>query len=183
MSRVYAIAGSRSLPPSAAPLVGRVAAAAAASGASLVVGCCVGADAFAVGAALAGSVAPSSLRVLCAFAPGGAGAGGRSAVGAVSAFAARGGSVSWLAGGPLSVPLPARLARRSAAVVGAASAGVLLFLSPAPVGSGSSLVLRCAASRGLPCFVFGGPPALPVASRPASLGGFPCRLVAPPSLF
>jgi hypothetical protein len=86
---VVALAGSRSLPPGGAPLVAGLARSLVAAGASLVVGCAVGAD-----AAVVAAVPPAALRVLAAFGPGGAGAWAGSAVSAVRAFAAAGGSVS-----------------------------------------------------------------------------------------
>ena len=117
---VVAVAGSRRLPADGAARVAAVARALAAAGHTLAVGCCVGVD-----AVVLSSVTPSALRVFAAFGPGGEGAGLHSAVAAARAVAAQGGAVVWWAGGGPAFPLSARLPRRTAAVVGAASAGQL----------------------------------------------------------
>ena len=142
---VVAVAGSRALPAGGAALVAEAARVLAGSGCSLVVGCCRGAD-----AAVFSSV-PAS-RVLCAFGPAGEGAGPASAVGPVLAFAASGGAVAWWAGGGSSVPLFARLARRTRAVVSCASSGLVLFPS-SPESRGSWLAAELAVARGLPVVV------------------------------
>jgi hypothetical protein len=74
--------------------------------------------------------------------------------------------VRWLAGGPLSLPLRARLARRTAAVVAAASAGLVAFPA-APDAHGTWLAARLALARGLP--VVAVPLGFPVSALP-SLG-------------
>lgn len=145
---VVAVAGSRALPAGGAVVVAEAARLLAGSGCSLAVGCCRGADAAAVSA-----VPVSSVRVLCAFGPAGEGAGPTSSVGPVLAFAASGGEVAWWAGGGASVPLFARLARRTRAVVSSASSGLMLFPS-SPVSRGSWLASELAAARGLPVVVF-----------------------------
>lgn len=153
---VVAVAGSRSLPPQAFALVGAVCRSLVASGRSLVVGCCVGADAAVLGCALAPSgrgVPAARVSCLCAFGPGGVGAGPASAVAAVQAFASAGGSVSWWSGGSVSVPLRARLVARTLAVVAQASAGCVVFFG-SPSSRGSLLAARCAVERGLPLFAF-----------------------------
>jgi hypothetical protein len=144
---VVAVAGSRALPAGGAVLVAEAVQLLAGSGCSLVVGCCRGADAAAVSA-----MPVASARVLCAFGPAGEGAGPASAVGPVLAFAASGGAVAWWAGGGLSVPLFARLARRTRAVVSRASSGLLLFPSSS-VSRGSWLAAELAVARGLPVVV------------------------------
>jgi hypothetical protein len=144
---VVAVAGSRALPAGGAALVAEAARVLAASGCSLVVGCCRGAD-----AAVLSAVPASCVRVLCAFGPAGQGAGSASAVGPVLAFAASGGAVAWWAGGGLSVPLFARLARRTRAVVSSASSGLVLFPS-SPESRGSWLAAELAVARGLPVVV------------------------------
>lgn len=149
---VVAVAGSRALPASASALIVRVVSDLAASGASFVVGCCVGVDA-ALLAAVPGSVPPYLVRCLCAFGAGGVGSGGFSAVGQVSAFAGFGGAVSWWAGGSVAVPLYARLSVRTRAVIASASAGLVVFFS-SPVSRGSLLACHCALARGLPVVVF-----------------------------
>lgn len=144
---VVAVAGSRALPAGGAVLVAEAARLLAGSGCSLVVGCCRGADAAAVSA-----VPVASVRVLCAFGPAGQGAGPASAVAQVLAFAVSGGAVAWWAGGGASVPLFARLARRTRAVVSSASSGLVLFPS-SPVSRGSWLAAELAVARGLPVVV------------------------------
>jgi hypothetical protein len=149
---VVAVSGSRVLPASGSALVVRVASDLAAAGASFVVGCCSGADA-ALLSAVPGSVPPSLVRCLAAFGPVGMGSGPASAVAQVSAFASLGGSVQWWAGGPAQVPLRARLAVRTRAVVNAAGSGLVVFFA-SPCSRGSLLACRCAVSRGLPVVAF-----------------------------
>ncbi|CAK0771319.1 membrane hypothetical protein [Gammaproteobacteria bacterium] len=148
-SGVVAVAGSRSLPSSAAPLVSAVCQSVVRSGRSVVVGCALGADALVLSAGLP----LASVSCLAAFGPGGAGSCPASAVGVVSSFAAAGGSVSWLAGSSLSRPVRARLGARSAAVVAAASVACVVFFS-SPSSRGSSLVVSIAARRSLPVYAF-----------------------------
>lgn len=157
---MWAVAGSRLLPPGGAAVVSF--GLAAVSPPAVAVGCCLGADAVALGC-----LAPSRLSVFAAFGPGGAGAGRWSAVAAVSVCAALGARVSWWAGGGLAVPLPARLAARTRAVVGAASSGLLLFPA-SPASRGSWCAARLAAARGLPVVAFPlgfAPGALPALGR------------------
>ena len=144
---VVAVAGSRALPAGGAVLVAEAAQVLVGSGCSLVVGCCRGAD-----AAVLSAVPVSRVRVLCAFGPVGPGAGPASAVGPVLAFAATGGVVAWWAGGGPAVPVFARLARRTRAVVSCASSGLVLFPS-SPGSRGSWLAAEFAAARGLPVVV------------------------------
>lgn len=145
---MVALAGSRSLCPASQALVGRVAGALARSGRSLVVGCCVGAD-----AAVLGGAPVAAVRVLAAFGPGGAGAGPASAVAAVAAHAAAGGRVSWWSGGPAGVPLSQRLRARTCAVALAGSAGLVAFFD-SPLARGTLLAAQLAASRGLSVLAF-----------------------------
>lgn len=147
-SGVVAVAGSRSLSVSGSAVVARVARELVASGCSLSVGCCVGVDVAALSA-----VPVTALRVFAAFGPGGAGACQWSAVAPVSAVAAQGGSVVWWAGGGCSVPLAARLAARTRAVVSAASSGVVAFFA-SPASRGSALACRFAAGHALPVVAF-----------------------------
>ena len=145
---VVAVAGSRSLPGRGAKLVAEVARDLVASGCSLVVGCCRGADAAAFCA-----VPVARVRVLCAFGAEGEGTGASSAVARVHAFAANGGAVEWWAGGGIAVPLSARLARRTQAVVSRASSGLVLFPSSS-ASRGSWLAARLAVARRLPVLAF-----------------------------
>jgi len=151
VSGVVAFAGSRSLGAAFAPLVGSAVGSVLRSGRSVSVGCCVGADAAVLSALCAAS--PRSGSCFAAFGSGGVGSCALSAVGAVSSFAAAGGSVSWWAGGAASVALPARLSARTGAVVAAASVSAVLFFS-SPASVGSLLAARLAAERGLPVFAF-----------------------------
>lgn len=145
---VVAVAGSRSLPGGGAECISEVARDLVASGCSLVVGCCRGADVAAFSA-----VSVPRVRVLCAFGPAGEGAGASSAVAEVRAFAASGGAVEWWAGGGIAVPLSARLARRTQAVVSRATSGLVLFPS-SPASRGSWLAARLAVARRLPVLAF-----------------------------
>lgn len=156
---VVAVAGSRQLPAGAAAVVAGVAAALAGAGLAVSVGCCVGAD-----AAVLSAVPASALRVFAAFGPvsppwvaarySAPGACSLSAVAEVARALLAGASVSWWAGGGAFVPLAARLAARSGAVVAAASVGAVVFLSGPPgPRSGSWLVARAAAARSLPLVV------------------------------
>jgi len=166
--------GSRSLSRSFARLVSCVVSAVFSAGRSVAVGCASGADALALSAALSALPAPSSspsLRVFAAFGPGGVGsAGAVSAVPLVSRAAAVAGSpghglaspvvVSWWAGGGASVPLRARLAGRSSALVSACAAGgpgsgLVAFVSGGPSASpGSWGAVSLAVAAGLPVVVF-----------------------------
>jgi len=139
-----------------------VVAALVASGQVVHVGCSTGADALVVL-----SFRPSwfpHLRAFCAFAPSGAGACSVSAVQVVQSFAWAGGQVSWLAGGPVSLPLRARLIRRSAAALAGCSAAV--FFQP---GAGSLAVASIAVKAGQPVFAFC---AVPPAAVPGQAGAW-----------
>jgi len=173
-----AFGGSRSLPASFSPLVASVVSAVLASGASVRVGCAVGADALVLSSAVAAGPA-SSVSVFSFFGPGGSGAWSGSAVSAVLAAAAAGASVSWWAGGSPSsgVPFRARLAVRSRVCVSGSFAAAFFLSSPSSPGS---LGAAAAAVRaGSPfvvafCCGFSGPP-VPLAGVPAGswvLGSF-----------
>ena len=147
-------------------------------GVSLRVGCCVGADALAVVSALAWGGA-ARLSVFAAFGVGGAGACSLSAVQPVAAAVRAGASVRFLAGGPLSLPLAARLWRRSCAVV--RGAGALVLFDP---GAGSLAVAGFAVAQALPVVAFAaGAPGSPRGCAggwvAAHLVGVPCWLWAP----
>ena len=169
MSSVY-FGGSRSLAPS--PIVGQVVSAVLASGQSVSVGCATGADQQVIQ-----SVSPSSFsqfRVFAAFSQSGAGSWSGSAVRQVQQFAAAGGSVSWLAGGGLQVPIVARLMSRS--VAGLAGASAAVFFSP---GVGSLKVAGVAVQRGIPVFAFsqstpGSPRGCAGSWVSSSFQAFPC---------
>lgn len=147
-SGVVALAGSRALPPGGDSVVGDVVQSLQSSGCCLVVGCCTGADEVALRTSL-----PASVHVMCAFGPGGLGSCRWSAVDAIDFHYQFNGSISWWSGGGPLVPLRARLARRTQAVVSAASSGLVVFPS-SPSARGSWLATRLAVSRCLPIVVF-----------------------------
>jgi predicted Rossmann fold nucleotide-binding protein DprA/Smf involved in DNA uptake len=162
------LGGSRSLSPSAAPLVRRVVSAALRAGFVLSSGCAAGADQIVISSALA--LAPSSahgcrsLRVAAAGSSAGAGFwSGSAPLSLLRSAAAAGAQVSWLAGGSLQVPLRARLLRRSlAALAGCSSAA---FFLASPTSPGSLRVAAAAVASGAQVFAFPygfeGPPAPP----------------------
>ena len=83
--------------------------------------------------------------------------------------------VSWLAGGSLAVPLPARLSARTRAVVGSASVCAVVFFA-SPSSRGSFLAARAAVARGLPVFAFAcgfDPELLPLLGSGGSWSVFP----------
>jgi hypothetical protein len=154
---VVCFGGSRSLPPSALPLVRAVVSSVVGRGLGVSVGCAVGLDAAVIRWVLAcgGS---AGLRVFAVGAPSGVGFWVGSAVRSVRLAASCGGQVSWLAGGPLSVSLRARLRRRSGRSVWWAArsgrgAGFVGFLSHAR-SRGTLGAARFAARLGLPVVVF-----------------------------
>ncbi|MHB8132893.1 MAG: hypothetical protein ACYDH1_01605 [Anaerolineaceae bacterium] len=158
-----------------------------AAGASVRVGCAVGADQFVIQSAVSH---PKNLEIFAQFAPSGAGSFSGSAVLTVAAAQELGASVSFLAGGPLSVPLRARLLRRSIAALRGSSFAVFFLSQSASAGSLNTAAQ--AATLGIPVYVFplgfaGQPVALrhlPGAWRPASFAGFPClQWAAGPSFF
>ena len=178
--------GSRSLPSSFFGLVRAVVAAAAPGAGWVSCGCAAGADQAVVAALLALGWA-ALLRLFCVGAPSGAGFwSGSAPVSLFRAAAAAGASVSWLAGGVLSVPLRARLLRRSLAALPGCSAAVFFLASPAPSGSLTIAAAAVSLFR-LPVFVFPcGFSVLPAglagcagAWVPAVFCGFPCLRWAP----
>lgn len=186
MQSVY-FGGSRNLQSS--PILGQVVASVLASGSLVHVGCSAGADSLVISCVLSWrsvkqghvialhtvrSSSFSQVRVFSAFSASGAGAWSGSAVGEVIHFAGAGGSVSWLAGGSLSVPLAGRLIQRSIAGLRGCSSAV--FFQP---GSGSLAVAGHAVRLGIPCFAFGscpsaGPAGCAGAWVASSFMGFAC---------
>lgn len=147
-------------------------------------GSSAGADALVVRAALAVGGA-SSLRVFAAFGASGAGACSCSSVSSARAAAAAGASVVWLAGGPLLVPLRARLAARSVSAASLAAGGVVLSAGGV-LGPGSSLAVFSLVSRGCPVWLFSPSPA-PVAGLagvwlPSVFCGLSCFRFSPAQL-
>lgn len=178
MKNTVYFGGSRNLPQAAYPFVFHVVSAVLAAGQAVAVGCAVGADQQVIQAAL-GSSSFQQVHVFAAFAPSGAGSWGGSAVSVVQAFAAAGGSVSWLAGGSLAVPISARLMARSVAGLSGASAAV--FFQP---GVGSLKVARAALRAGIPVLVgragVSAAPVLAVAPVATTWLGCSFWLFAPP---
>lgn len=153
---LWAFGGSRSLGPQASALASQVAAHLLLGGAELVTGCCTGADASALSAAVSAGLA-NRVSVLGAFGPLGApghppaGSCPASALATVRAAVRGGATFQPWAGGPASVSLSARLSGRTRAVAAAASAGAVVVLAP---GSRGALILaRAVARRGLPLVV------------------------------
>ncbi len=174
--------GSRSF--SSFPVVQGPVSAWLASGGGVVCGSSAGADALVVRAALAAGGA-RSLQVLAVFGASGVGAGACSSVSSALAASAAGASVVWLAGGPLSVPLRARLAARSVSAASLAAGGVV-FSAGGPLGPGSSLAVFSLVSRGCPVWLFS-PAPVPVCGLagswvPSLFCGFPCFRFSPSQL-
>ena len=158
-----AFSGSRYAVVGLSAAVSSAVAAVAAAGGSVSVGCCVGADAAVIRAALAAGLV-SRLSVFAAFGPGALGAGSVSDWSAVYVALDAGAAVHWWARGPSSVPFRARLVVRSLACVQsvAPSGGLVAFVAaPLPVafgpgpwpsagGSGSWSSVGAAARLGLP---------------------------------
>jgi hypothetical protein len=115
------------------------------AGHPLIVGCSVGADEV----VLRYGAGKGPLQVLAVSANDGRGSWGRTALRSVNRAVALGASVQWLAGGPLSLTLPVRLAARTRAVAAAASAGAVIAIS-SPDSVGSLLLARSVAARRLP---------------------------------
>jgi hypothetical protein len=155
-----------------------------AAGGGVVCGSSAGADALVVRSALAAGGA-SALLVLAAFSASGAGAASCSSLPSARAAASAGASVVWLAGGPLSLPLRARLAGRSASAAALASGGVV-FSSGGALGPGSSLAVACLVSRRCPVWLFSPSPApvrgLAGAWVPSLFCGLPCFRFVPSQL-
>jgi hypothetical protein len=175
--------GSRSLPGSFAPLVSRVVLASLARGFVVRVGCARGADQFAF-QSVPGSKS-CRLHVFCVGGASGSGFWGGSAFKAVCRVAARGAQVSWFAGGPVGLPLRARLLRRSLAALSGCS--VACFFLASPSSAGSLRVAAAAAQSGVSVFAFscgfsGAPAPLagcPGSWQPSSLAGSACFVWRP----
>lgn len=167
-----AFGGSRVLAGGkAAALVSRVVSQAVGRGSRLCVGCAPGADALAVGAAVAHGGA-SRLALFCVGGSCGAGFPRRGGLPAwVQAAAGAGAHARWWAGGTARVPLRARLALRARACVASASSAVFFVASPFSRGSWGAAAH--AASLGLPVFFFPvGVPASALAPLPRSTGAW-----------
>lgn len=157
-----AFGGSRLLPVSSSPLVSSVVAQVAHTGASVSVGCAIGADALVIQSALS---CGAPLSVFCVGAAEGLGFSHPGVPLAVVAAACAGADVRWLAGGPLRVPIRARLAFRSRASVQSAAAAVFFVSSAHSRGSWGCAAY--AASIHVPVFAFA------VGFHPARLAPLP----------
>lgn len=169
------VAGSRDLSAAWGSRVAAVVQSLLGSGRGVVVGCAAGADALALQAALAfPGASAASLAVFAAGGPDGSGFWAGSAFPLVARAAGMApGCVRWWAGGPASLPLPARLVGRAAAAVNlavasGAGAGFVAFVT-SPGSRGSCRAARLAARLGLPVVVF--PCGFPPAQLPSLAGG------------
>ena len=187
---VVGFCGPRSLGPAGCAWVSAAAGSLVRSaGAVVVAGCAFGADAESLSGALA---AGPLVRCVAVGSSAGLGFPAPGVPSVVARVAALGpGRVAWLAGGPLAVPLAARLAARSLAFVRwlASSGGVLVAAVAAPPprgfgpgpfprsGSGSWSSVAAAALLGVPVFAVwlcAGPfpaPALPAPGSWAPVAG------------
>lgn len=186
---VVMLCGSRALPPAAVPLVARVTSALLGSGSLLVTGCAAGADAAAVSGAVGAGGAVRLLLFAVGSSQGSGFAGRSSAFVGVRSAAKAGAAVRWWSGGPASVPLRARLVRRSLACIQSAAAGgpgsgLVAFVAQLPprpfaagvwpsCGSGSWASAGAAAQLGLPVVVVpvGALAGLPSHALPVLPGG------------
>lgn len=144
-SGAVALGGSRGLVGPGTVALGDLVQSLQVAGHPLAVGCSTGADSDVLW--LAPGNGPVSVFAVCD--PSGAGAWRNTAVYLVHGAARLGASVQWLAGGPLSLALPVRLAARTRAVAAAASAGAVIAIS-SPDSVGSLLLARSVAARRLP---------------------------------
>ena len=179
--------GSRALTQKHFSQVSQVVNATLATSAGIHVGCAVGADQFIIQAA---SACPGQLHIFAQFSQIGSGSFAGSALASVFTAHQSGIPVSYLAGGPLSIPLRARLLRRSIAALRGCALSVFFLSNPASAGSLNTAAQ--AATMGMPVYVFplgfpGNPQALrhlPGAWQPSSFAGFPClQWAAGPSFF
>ena len=186
--QVWAIGGSRHLSPQGQELTATLTAYLLSSGRQLAVGCSKGADAAVIRAALAQGLA-SQLHIHTAFGPinrqarafAVLGAGSTSDLYTVAQAARAGARIKPWAGGGANLAFPQRLSNRSRSVAMAATwAGVLICEQT--WGTGSCVLMRALASRGLPILAFpvphtiaAAPPLAGAWSRIAAicLGGLP----------
>jgi hypothetical protein len=173
--------GSRSLPPSAFPLVCSVVSSVLALGASVSVGCAIGADAQVIRAAFRFSSFPR-VTIRAAFDASGFGSWRCSAVDLVRFAASCGVPVIWASPSLLRARLVARLMARSRA--GLVGCSVAVFFAPGP---GSLAVARAAVDRHIPVYAFS--PFAPSAPRgcvgswsPATFAALACWLWSPAQL-
>ena len=157
---ILAIGGSRRLSPAGAETARLVSSALLAAGYRLAVGCATGADAAVITAAVALWRAPQ-LHIHTAFGPvtgslscyAVAGSGSCSATFAVATARNAGARITAWAGGGPGLTFPQRLSNRTRAVVRAATVGGVVICD-GPPGTGSALLCRSLAARGLPIWLF-----------------------------
>ena len=170
--------GSRNLSDLYDPQVSQVVTTALEKGCFVNVGCASGADAAVIAAAL--SFSPAQLSVFAQFSFSGEGSFLFSAFTPVQLALQAGAQVSFLAGGPLSLPLKVRLIRRSVAAFTGCAASVFFFSQP--FSPGSLKVAAAAVRQNIPVYVFplgfDGQPvalhALPGGWQLSQFFGFPC---------
>jgi predicted Rossmann fold nucleotide-binding protein DprA/Smf involved in DNA uptake len=164
---VVSVGGSVSLGVGGLAAVGSVAGALLSRGFSLAVGCACGADLAFVNYFISRSAA-SRVSVFAAGAASGSGFLSPLSAPALRSAESAGARVLWLAGGPLSVPLRARLSLRARACVSVGASAAFVVTEPDPA-SGSLKALAFAACLGHPVFV------VPVGFAPAALPCLPGR--------
>jgi len=170
--------GSRNLSDFYDPQVHLVVTSVIQKGCFVNVGCATGADETIIEAAL--SESPAHLSVFAQFSFAGEGTFMFSAFTAVSLARKARAQVSYLAGGPLSVPLKARLMRRSKAALKGCDASV--FFISQPYSAGSLKVAAEAVKQNIPVYVlplgFDGQPVplhgVPGSWQHAQFFGFRC---------
>lgn len=158
-SRVVLVGGSRRLSPAGLGVVRVVASLLACSGSSFVLGCASGADAaFLSALVLLFGVQPRRVQVFAA-----APFANFKGDGADRVAVQLGVRVVWGAGGGVSVPVRARLAKRSAAAASFASFGVFVVESPSSKGSlrTASILARSGCPVRFFCVGFEGAPDIP----------------------
>ncbi len=159
----WAFGGSRSLSPAGLAFAQSAASWLLSVAPLVVVGCSRGADAALMRQALEQNLA-RRVCVRTIFGPftqngraiAAAGAAPSSDVNAVARILKQGGKIISLAGGPLGLDLPTRLANRTRAVALSASSGGVIVCENA-WGRGSSLLARSLLARSLPVFAMAAP--------------------------
>jgi predicted Rossmann fold nucleotide-binding protein DprA/Smf involved in DNA uptake len=150
MSHITAIAGSRSTTHAQASLVHRVTSAIIKSGSVISVGCAKGVDQAALRCCLA---ANHPVNIQAAFFANGSGSCSASNVSGVSQAHQAGHPVTYWPQSSAQVPLVARLARRTQAVVATASAALVAFQFSTQ-SRGTALAVKAAIKKGLPVYLF-----------------------------
>ena len=176
-SGVWAVGGSRSLSQAGQAVAQYVTREMLASGSRLAVGCCLGADAAVIRAAILDGHA-RRLAIFSVFGPlatsrgavAAAGVCASSAVGTVAAAVDLGATiVPWAGGGP-DLHLKARLRARTSRVAAAATAGGVIF-ADGTFGPGSLLLASHLAAKGCPVFAVTLAPLVPAPGPGAWVAG------------